>query len=287
MVFGPTASALGVTTDDLTARYVAWMTLGGTQKHLPQPILAEVSDAPVLGTVRQHIALVGTPDMLRLGLSLCEQIVSADPSENVQYDVGNFVVTGTMNWSGLTGLIGTNGDAEMWLRLCNLNNRQIVRVATPGGPWTATTTVADLTIASYSLYWATTPTGQDLYGPNPVMDDRGNLQTGVSAANLFPICVAKPSNTQQLQWATQVLAAAPVRKLSPLPFCPDGFATDSNALAVDNSTGVVDYVDGRKWAARGAINAAMAVFLYLNGIESNPSQRQPLYTQCNLIGTTK
>ena len=30
------------------------------------------------------------------------------------------------------------------------------------------------------------------------------------------------------------------------------------------------HVDGRKWAARGAINAALAVFLYLDGVEHEP-----------------
>ena len=55
---------------------------------------------------------------------------------------------------------------------------------------------------------------------------------------------------------------------------------------VNNSVSPPDYVDGRKWAARGAINAALAVFLYLDEIERDPTQRQPLYSQCNLINRT-
>src|SRR5450631_3815996 len=283
-VFGVAASTLGITTDDLTGRYIAWMTLGGTQKHLPQDVLAEVSATPVLGQQRNHISIVGTPDMLRLGLSLCEQIVSADPAEETQFSLSNLIAHGRMDWSGKTGLIDTNGDAEMWLRLCNLGNRPVVRVA-DGGTWTAATVPGDWNLTKYRLYWASDPSGVDYYGANPVMDHLGNLQNGITAQNLFPLCVLKPSDATQLQYATSALQANPVLRKNVIPFCPDGFVQTSHKLSIDPDTG--DNTDGRKWAARGAINAALAVFLYLNGIESNPSQRQPLYTQCNLIGTGK
>jgi len=115
-----------------------------------------------------------------------------------------------------------------------------------------------------------------------VMDDRGNLDQGLTADNLFPICVPKPTDPAQLAFATAALQASPV-KGNVIPFCPDGFLTTSNQLTISNSGGVVDYTDGRKWAARGAINAAMAVFLYLDQIELDPTKRQPLYTQCNLL----
>jgi len=282
-VFGAAATTLGLTVDDVTARYMAWMTLGGTEKHLPQDVLTEVSQSPVLGQVRSHVTLEGTPDMLRLGLSLCEQIASSDPSQTT-YGLSQFVATGRMGWSDNTGLIDSNGDAEMWLRLCNLGNRPIVRVPTaPQGIWKATTSVNDLVISAYSLYWGTSPTGADSYGPHPVMDDRGSLEQGLTPGNLFPICVQKPSDPAQLPFADQALQASAV-KGNVIPYCPDGFVTAGNQLTIANNGGVVDFTDGRKWAARGAINAAMAVFLYLDQIESDPTKRQPLYTQCNLLG---
>ena len=129
--FGADAATLKITTDDLTARYMAWMALGGTEKHLPNAVLTEVSQSPVFGIVRGHLALVGTPDMLRLGLTLCEQIAAADG--NTGYNLQSLIQFGRMGWSGNTGLVDSTGDAEMWLKLCNLNNRQIVRVADIGG----------------------------------------------------------------------------------------------------------------------------------------------------------
>ena len=286
-VFGSAAATLGLTTDDLASRYMAWMTLGGTEKHLPQDVLTEVSQSPVVGQVRAHLDLEGTPDMLKLGLSLCEQIADSDPTGlPLQFDLSSLEATGRLGWSKFSGLVESNGDAEMWLRLCNLSNRQFVRVPIVSGSWTSTTAVTDLSVTGFSLYWAVGPNGENWYGANPVMDQQGNIATGVSASNLFPICVAKPTDPTQLQYATQALQAEKILSTNAIPFCPDGFVQASHKLVVDSSASPPDYVDGRRWAARGAINAALAVFLYLDEIERDPTQRQPLYTQCNLINSS-
>jgi mono/diheme cytochrome c family protein len=284
-VFGDAATTLGLTVDDLSARYMAWMALGGTTKHLPQDVLNEVALSPVLGQVRAHVALQGTPDMLRLALDLCEQVAESDIN-GTSIGLTYLITSGRMGWSQYTGLVDSNGDADMWLRLCNLGNRQFVRALIPNGPWTATTSATSLFSSGENLFWAASPTGQDWYGANPVMDQLGNLHTGVTPDNLFPMCVAKPSDAAQLQIAQQALQASPVVGTNAvLPFCPDGFLLTAHRLQVTGSgIGSTDYVDGVKWAARGAINAALAVFIYLDQIEHDPTQRQPLYTQCNLIG---
>ena len=173
----------------------------------------------------------------------------------------------------------------MWLHLCSLDNRPIVRAPlVQGGVWSATSKVQDLTIDDTTLYWGADDMGHDLYGANPVMDQHGNLTTGITAGNVFPLCIPKPTNPTELNFANAALAAAPVNG-NVIPYCPNGIVQSSNALEVDGGTG--DHVDGRKWAARGAINAALAVFLYLEGIESDPSSRPVPYNQCNLIGSTQ
>ncbi len=280
-VFGPGATAIGggVTGDDVAARYIAWMALGGTTKHLPMEVLAQVSDAPVLGALRAHIALEGTPDMLRLGLDLCRQIVTSDPSET-EIPVTDVAVLGRYNWSRFSGLIDRNGDAEMWLRLCSLGNRTVVRVPFVNNGWTATTALRDLSISGYNLYWGSGPAGEDYYGPNPVMDHHGNVTSGITADNYLPLCIQKPSDPTERQNADRVLAASLVNGKQ-IPYCPDGFASPGRRLVVSETH---DPVDGRRWAARGAINAALAVFLYLDQIEREPSKRKPLYNQCDLLG---
>ena len=285
-VYGPDAATLGggLTAEDLASRYMAWMALGGTSKHLPVDVLNQVSESPVLGTFREHISLQGTPDMLRIGLELCEEIASSDTS-STGYSVGDLVSHGRYQWGQNTGLIDTNGDAEMWLHLCSLGNRPIVRVPfAPGndGSWDASATVTALQIGPDTLYWGADENGKDLYGANPVMDQHGNLTIGITADNVFPLCVAKPTDPTQLAFANAALAKTPING-NVIPYCPEGIAQASNLLQGDSD----DRVDGRKWAARGAINAALAVFLYLEGIERDPSSRPVPYNQCNLIGTTQ
>jgi mono/diheme cytochrome c family protein len=289
-VYGPDAATLGLTSDDLAARYMAWMALGGTQKHLPQDVLTEVSEAPVFGTVRANITLEGSPDMLKLGLSLCEQIVSSDGPPGTTYALGDLLndfTKGGVYWSKHNGLIDSNGDAAMWLKLCNLNNRPVVRVPLvqeDGGKWTANKTADELLIAPTSLYYAVGPNGEDYYGANPVLNERGTVDQGIDANNMFPICIAPPSDPTELAVATAALNSAEFKRNgNVIPFCPKGFLNHDNLLSVVQDGSEVDYVDGRKWAARGAINAALAVFLYLDDIERNPSHRQPLFTQCNLL----
>ena len=206
-VFGSAAATLGLATDDLASRYVAWMTLGGTEKHLPQDVLTEVSVSRVVGKVRSHIDQQGTPDMLKLGLTLCGQIADSDPNYRQQFGLDNLQATGQIGWSKFSGLIDSNGDAEMWLRLCNLGNRQFVRVpSVDGGSWTENTAFSSLIVGAYTLYWAVGPNGEDWYGANPVMDQQGKVATGVSASNLFPILRAEADRSDAASVCNQGVA---------------------------------------------------------------------------------
>ncbi|HXI58459.1 MAG TPA: hypothetical protein VNO55_20470, partial [Polyangia bacterium] len=45
--------------------------------------------------------------------------------------------------------------------------------------------------------------------------------------------------------------------------------------------GTFSFPDGDKWATRGAINAGLAVFLYLKDLESSTTPPQPAYNHCN------
>jgi mono/diheme cytochrome c family protein len=286
-IFDPAAAKVGggVTGDDVAARYMAWMALGGTSKHLPLDVLTQVSEAPVLGKLRANISPTGTADMLKLGLVLCQQIATSSP-DVASLSVAEFLGRGDWNWTAHTGLIDSNGDAEMWLRLCNLGNRPVVRVpllsgSHNNGHWDAQSSPGDLTVSGYRLYWGADAQGGDLYGPSPVMDHLSNIATGLSSDNFLPLCIEKPSDATERAAADQFLAKYHVRG-NAIPYCPDGFVSPAHQLQF--SANPVDFVDGRKWAARGAINAALAVFLYLDGIERDPGKRQPLYTQCNLLG---
>jgi mono/diheme cytochrome c family protein len=289
-IFGPDAGMLGLQTDDLAARYMAWMALGGTSKHLPQDVLTQVSEAPVLGKLRGYISNTGTPDMLRLGLTLCSQIATSS-GDTPSIALAELVSRGDWDWSQHTGLVDTNGDAEMWLRLCALGNRPLVHVASNNlathhpGQWAADTLLTDFQVDGFDNYYATDDQGKDVYGPNPVMDQYGNIVNGITPDNLYPLCVPKPASMTERAIADQFLAAHTVRG-NVIPYCPPGLLLASQKLQIETDGFVPNYVDGRKWAARGAINAALAVFLYLDNIERNPTARKPFYNQCQLLKPT-
>ncbi len=281
-VFGDDATKLMVTPDDLGSRYMAYMALGGTQKHLPGAVLRQVAQAPVFGKLRQNLALLGSPDMLQLGLVLCSQIATAYqdftiPAADLQ--------TGRIKWGNYTGLIDTSGDAEMWLKVCSIDNRPIVRVVVPdNGVWSSMTNSGDLNISGHEEYWGdgTGSDGSPLYPANaPVMDHHGQIHMGITADNPFPICVQKPDDPTQVQYADAVLKSFAVGgpNGAVIPYCPPGFLIPSNKIDDGGTT----FPDGQKWAARGAINAARAVFLYLDQIERDPTKRQPLYNQCDQL----
>jgi mono/diheme cytochrome c family protein len=253
-VFQDAATQLGVTADDLGARYMAWMALGGTTIHLPTAVLDLVSSVPVLGESRG----VGggnflSADMLEMGLKLCTQVLASDRESTIQLKVDSLLTGGHMRWSdgGQTGLIQDLGDAEMWLRICSLGNRKVVRsIVTPGN-----------LVQGTSLYWA------DNYPADaPVLDQHG-VKTSFAAdpgnTNIFPMCGT-----------------------TDVP-CPPGYVQglpSNNQLKIGKTAdSQTDYVDARAWAARGAINAAMAVFLYLDGLEHGNKPQAP-YNHCELRG---
>jgi mono/diheme cytochrome c family protein len=287
----------GITPDDLAVRYMAYMALGGTQKHLPLEVLHHVAAAPVFGKLRANLAQVGSPDMLQVGLTLCEQLASAFAYSALTPKIlVSDLQQGRIRWSQYTGLIDTSGDAEMWLKLCTLGNRPLVHVVDPG-PWIKMNsdqmlqniTSGELVFSGASEYWgdAMGSDNKPLYPADaPVMDHHGRLHQGITADNPFPICVKMPTDPAELEVANKVLGSIAVGGPggTVIPPCPTGFVTDANKLDDGGTAAPNTFPDARKWAARGAINAAMAVFLYLDDIERHPENRKPLYNQCDQLG---
>jgi mono/diheme cytochrome c family protein len=284
-VFGPAAAADPsgtLTADDLGARYLAWMGLGGTTKHLPPTLLNLVAATPVFGSLHNGSFIIpqGTPDMLQLGLQLCTQVVASNFNVR-RIKLDNYFQKAAIDWSKQTALIDVNGDAELWVRLCSLNNRPVVRVLSiaPSGALSRTS----FSIVGSSLYWG------DVYPTTaPVMDHRGRLYpNGITADNPFPICVQRPADTVGANAVAQFLNANPIGGAggSALPFCPDVlFSSPGNQLVVQQEGGNATFPDAEEWAARGAINAGLAVFVYLDELTHGRATPKPAYDHCELLG---
>jgi hypothetical protein len=298
--------AHALSADDISARYVAWMALGGTLKHLPQQLLDLVSDTPVYGLFRNtsHFSPRGTPDMLQLGLELCTDLLPSNENAQVLNLDDSYFKTGHIGWAKQTALIDRAGDAEMWMRLCTIGNRPIVRV--PFVTWSAATTSKDVNIlGNVSLYWGDGDASGPAYPASaPVMDHRSKIVTGVdNTKNFFPMCIRKPADgSQELAWADAFLQANKVGGPNGvvIPYCPaELFATkdvmdpqtgqttkvDKFLLSAVPNNGSFEYVDGKKWAARGAINAGMAVFVYVDQIERGQLKVPPAFDQCEALAS--
>ena len=95
-------------------------------------------------------------------------------------------------------------------------------------------------------------------------------------------------------YADSFLSTHPVGKGGKaVPYCPPAlFDKDAAGISKSLLKSVVDannnrtYIDGPRWASRGAINAGMAVFVYLDQVERGAVEILPGYDQCEQLSGT-
>jgi hypothetical protein len=128
-------------------------------------------------------------------------------------------------------------------------------------------TIVQGTMVPAAVYPAGVPVGNDKGGVDP------SLGTAVDQPNLWPWCVddsgATPAQEAWLQSNT-------------MPICPPSVLQNTASCVSSNTSGECFWTEqGNRWAVRGAINAGMSVFLYVESIEGpGPA---PDYNQCTLL----
>lgn len=271
-IFGVGASG-GLTADDVGARYFTWMALGGTQRSIPEQILSFVSKSRVLGYQRLQPAEATSPNMLILANKLCGEIL---PSRERLFDLehGRLSTAVTSNDTAAdaqSAAVYHTGEGEMWERICAHENPLPVRVLTFRS--------ADQKLLVYNIP-PVTPTAQGMYalykragyGGEPVGDGEGRVVKGISPFNKTPWCVRKIDADTNAKLEARWAAAHPDSKL---PFCPDKFLGNEANRLTDQ--------DVDDWARRGAINAGLAVFLYLDAVSKGEIKPLPDYDQCDKL----
>jgi hypothetical protein len=259
--------ANGVAVDDWGARYMAWMALGGTTKIIPQTILNVVATTPVMGIPRK--LAVNSANMLGAVQDLCSMFAGATvPSIFAPPDFGK-PWDASLVWDAVMRgshgvLLTTNGDAELWARLCSLDNPTPVAALIANVSGDAKSILSfDFEYHSAGLYPAGVPVGND----RGLVDDGG-----VNADNLVPWCIKVPDTgtltQEQVDYATSYLQSVKTSDGKSLPMCPPG-------LFSINGVG--------NWATRGAINGGLAVFLYLNEVVANKYTPVPPFDQCEAL----
>ncbi len=247
------ASWTSATEDDRAARYMAWMALGGTEAKIPAGILEIVALTQVLDKHRQLFETQLSANMLSTAKGLCQALLGAQPVGDGQK---LFVPTYPLRYS--TTLIHSNGDAELWLRLCTMNNPPPVHVIGADGNVGEPFTLAGQFDQNTSVLLANTPALKAALASQPVGNfgnGRGITDTGLQADNLWPWCERNAATAQADHWPPCPQAAS------------DQFLTNDQAEA---------------WAVRGAINAGLGVFLYLKSLETMSSP-PPDYDECEQL----
>jgi mono/diheme cytochrome c family protein len=260
----PEVSAL-----DWTARYVAWMGLGGTQRKIPQPILNVVGAVTVLGESRPFVPPPTSANMLSIARSLCAQSLGRTEASLVEFDVDRgHIKYGLRN----TALIAANGDAQVWQELCARESNPPVRTLQYSGGSSFKIALSNNLDQLSSWYRAAT------YPANaPIGDAKGQVSSqptvGVAPENLGPWCVLPVQSSDALKQ----LQAFNQTRGKPLPMCPTDWLTE------DNRVGELEF---SRWTLRAAANAGVAVFLYLDQLAHRALQGVspvPAYDKCELL----
>jgi mono/diheme cytochrome c family protein len=273
----------GATPDDAAARYLAWMALGGTSVNIPVPVLQIVAITKVLDHQRVLDSSQLSANMLSQGKALCTGILGPDGFDQGTFNIGDGhgyldAVETHLNRS----LIWENGDAELWLRMCSIGNPppvHILQIDPLAFHQIDVTSILDesgkLVVSGANAARKGSLLAQSVYpAGQPIGNERGGTDSSLQPTNEWPWCIddtgATPSQEQWLASAGGVV-------------CPRAVITASQACDSDSPpASCTSNDDANAWAVRGAVNAGLSVFLYLQSLEKQSSP-PPDYNQCELL----
>ena len=247
-------------TEDWASRYMLWMTLGGTQRLIPQVALKIVGSSLVLDQRRGSLT-AASANMLSLAIDLCARTLPVDPDSGVP-DFAQAMAfepaTATVGYRN-SPVITDNGDAELWEGLCRVDNPVPVRALKPASWFSESAELPELYVTR--LY------PRAGYG-GPV-GGSGQVFASLTDTNTSPWCL----DTQGLPEERAFLARHRVNE-QPIPECPTGL----RALTPEQ---------GLAMARRGAMNAGLAVFVFLDDVAHGRVIAQPRYDECEQVFSKK
>lgn len=263
-------------TDEIAARYLPWMALGGTKVKIPTPILNLVANTPVLGEARRGID-VNSANMLQTAQALCR--LSGEMLGGNFDPVGLKDITAQTKLHSKFGeLLSDIGDAELWAHICTFENPAPVHVVKVR----PTDTSFTLNFSPLDNYFANKYPASAAIG-----DGQGRVQSAFAPNNDTPWCVQVPDDPAAKAWFDmQVANPAKAGDASPkLPACPVDFVVDANRFkgGYTDTNSKYLYGDIDDWSARGAITAGQSVFVYLDQMISQGKGRDLRYDECESL----
>ncbi len=249
----------GVTSEDWAARYVLWMALGGTGVAIPPTVLANIARLGVLGVERSgYTEPPKDANMLGVARQFCENVFARP--------FWNFNPQTQQARTDQANVVFSNGDAEMWIQLCTLDNpRELTVVTYTRGPGDSKFQTGQVPIYRRSSYPAAALVGDP---------STGGFTKGIQASNPAPWCVARPSDANastaaDKQREIEAYWSASFGAASEVPFCPPGIVE-------------IDADVAKRWTTRGALNAGKAAFVYMRALASGRASTIP-YDRCDLL----
>jgi len=294
----------GVGTDDpavadlWAARYVGWMTLGGTLQLIPQDVVNQVQATKILGQARAHLNFLGgeaagvSANMLNLAKGLCAEVL---PDESALANLKS-PVYGAAGWSteypllanrDKSAFIRGNGDWEMWMNLCSRFNRPVVRVY---GLRQSSDKSYEIFLKAL-VYADGDAAGVGAYpADQAVWNHRQVAVSGVTPDNYYPACFQEPTSPLPGEASPyEGIGAgelATLRARLTMPACPPAFLRHPETLMWYGLSPTDDQVDAiKEWELHGAINAGMSVFSYLKANRDKlvNNSLPPYYSECQKL----
>ncbi len=290
----PWTPQMDVDARERTARYVAWMGLGGTNAQIPATVLTRLRSMSVLGELPQGRALfkpspADAANMLTVAKLACQVLM---PALTVSFDPERGrVVRESSSPSNNTlqsrGIITRNGVADLWDDLCHFHNAApVVRVdvdpakvgdkfyVQQAAPYTPPgVATSDLRGQRYNHIQRSAYPADAWVG-----NQRGEIERGLSPSNVAPWCLKPTTDSERLEEHAALEArmrqAGKIETAEGLPICPSDFDIVRDGISV---------ADGRQWTIRGAANAGLAVFLYLDALAKGQVQPTVGYDQCEAL----
>ena len=262
MVFGVEAREQSISTRDLASRYLVWMALGGTQVKIPELALDAVQNSRILGQPRRNSAsFEASANMLSTAIQLCGAVM--------QFQSAEFHGINGIDHKE-TSLIHDNGDARMWEEICNFGQKAPIRVAAKGSTFEAEGSQPSMRARPLVALPGTGSYFQMIdqadYGDGRLMT-RAGVQTDIPADEPVLWCFDRPTDPTALLRANEFYSSELGVEVENIPYCPQdaSFWTEQQ---------IQDYM------LRGAMNAGLVVFAYLDAIARDEIEPQLEYNEC-------
>lgn len=259
----------GATPAEWQVRYMLFMGLGGTEALIPDIAVSLVKTSPFYGVAVQAGGSSGA-NMLEAAQGKCDALLQSLWQVSTDFRVTRKTKR----------FLAGSGEYELWESLCGFKNEPVVRVLRPSKAFGV---LFEANSAAQYLYRSQDDSGGWVYPPDyPVGNRLGKIQLGIQDDNYLPWCV-HPTVDVPLQALKDLFAAQGIHEAM-MPICPDTlFATAFGGKEIhllDFGPTAFNATALKRIRRRGAMNAGMVAYYYLDGVTKGLLTPAPAYDSC-------